>query len=259
MAYHPRNQPTSKNLKKLLWASAAFLLVFTAVFIISRSDQPLSKEEIAARWVDANVDALGEQVAGFLTGQNPKLKEIGGELLEERIHDVVKWEYSQPRVIPPDGRGLYEITATASVVFDVELPLGSAHIDAGVPFELRVDQSRKDVVNSKLSPLGARVNLHLPGLPALPNAVGGRMGRGVTDLAQKAIAPGTGEQITEKVEELIPAVVTPALKPKPAARTSSVLPHQLRKEPGLPAATWTMLIASRPHVRRKAATSTASG
>ncbi len=121
MAYHPRNQPTSKNRKKLLWASAAVLLA-AAVFIISRSDQPLSKEEIAARSVHATVDALGEQVAGFLTGQNPKLKEIGGELLEERIHDVVKWEYSQPRVIPPDGRGLYEITATASVVFDVARP-----------------------------------------------------------------------------------------------------------------------------------------
>ena len=218
MAHHPRNLPTSQNLKKFLWASAAtVLLVAATVFIFNRSDQPRSPEEIAARWVDANVDALGEQVAGFLTGQAPALREVGGEILEDRIHDVVKWEYSQPREIPPDGRGIYAITATASVVFDVDLPLGSGHIDAGVPFELRVDQSREDVIDSKLSPLGARVNLDLPGVPPLPNAIGGGMGRGVTDLAKKAMEPGAGEQFTAKIQELIPAVATPALKPKPAS------------------------------------------
>ena len=221
MSDHPRRTTKITSRKKLLLGIiGATALIVAFVLVITTTDQSLSPEELAARWVDDNVDALSEEIAGYLSGQNPVLREVGGELLEDRIHTVIEWQYSQPLEIQPKGNGLYEINATASAVFDLNLPMGPGHIDAAVPFVLRVNQPEQAVADSKLNPIEARVNIDLPGVPDVPTAIAGRAKTEAADLVTKVHKSGVVELAKNKVSDMIPGTSTPALKLKVASASS---------------------------------------
>ncbi len=99
----------------------------------------LTPEEVAQRWVNDNVDLGGELLAGWILGVGPVeppgaagwlAKEIGGELIEDKIHEVIKWDYSSARSVA-DG---WEVTATASISFP-----DYAGFEAGLPLILRIE------------------------------------------------------------------------------------------------------------------------
>ena len=106
-------------------------------------------EAVAQRWVESNVDALGEDIARFLVGENWLLEELGGEYIESRIHDVVRWDYAVTWPPPADDGRNYQATATAHTEFDVDVPLlGSGKISASLPFLLTVDWKERTVSKS---------------------------------------------------------------------------------------------------------------
>ncbi len=229
MSEHSRRTAKITDRKKLLMGAAVGTALLVAVaLIILPTDQSLSPEELAARWVDGNVDALGEEIAGYLSGQNPVLREVGGEILEDRIHAVIEWGYSQPRDIPPEGNGLYEVTATASVVFDFELPVGPGHIEAAIPFVLSVDQPEQVVSNSRLNLLGAQANIDLPELPEVPVLITGRAKSEAAGLVTKVNKSGVVDLAKDKVVGMTPDTSAPALKLK-VASASSLPPTPQRK------------------------------
>ena len=86
------------------------------VFVSSGCGSDATPEELARRWVAENVDEAGEAIAGWMSGENPVLRELGGEYIEDRIHDVISWEYSAAE---RRSDGLYDLTATARVRFDI--------------------------------------------------------------------------------------------------------------------------------------------
>ena len=91
MTNQPANTNRFRDRKKFLWGAAgAALFLVVVILVVTTSNRPLSPEEIAMRWVDDNVDAMGEEIAALLTDQNPVLREVGGELLEDSIHAVIE-------------------------------------------------------------------------------------------------------------------------------------------------------------------------
>ncbi|MYA62834.1 MAG: hypothetical protein F4X94_09710 [Dehalococcoidia bacterium] len=121
---------------------AAFIVAL-ASFLVSvlgvGCSEDLTPEEVAQRWVNGNVDLGGELLAEWILGAGPVepssaagwlVKEVGGELIEDKVHDVIKWNYSSARSV---GDG-WEVTATASVSFPEY-----AEFEAGLPLILRID------------------------------------------------------------------------------------------------------------------------
>lgn len=121
----------------------AAIIVALASFLISvlgvGCSEDITPEEVAQRWVNGNVDLGGELLAEWILGAGPVepssaagwlAKEVGGELIEDKVHDVIKWNYSSARSV---GDG-WEVTATASVSFPEY-----AGFEAGLPLILSID------------------------------------------------------------------------------------------------------------------------
>ena len=124
-----------------LIGGAVMIVVLAAILIymVGIGRPNLTPEEVARQWVNDNVDLAGELLAGWIIGVGPVeppgaagwlAKEIGGELIEDKIHEVIKWDYSSARDL---GDG-WEVTATASVSFPEY-----AGFEAGLPMVLRID------------------------------------------------------------------------------------------------------------------------
>ena len=101
--------------------------------------EDLTPEQVARNWVNDNVDLGGELLAEWILGAGPVepssaggwlAKEVGGELIEDKMHEVIKWDYSSARGV---GDG-WEVTATASVSFPEY-----AGFEAGLPLILSID------------------------------------------------------------------------------------------------------------------------
>ncbi len=111
----------------------------------------LSPDELAVEYINGNIDDIGEDIAGFMVGNNWALKELGGEYVEEQIHKVVKWDYTPARLVGDDR---YEVIATAIVIFDVDLPIdipltsGDVNVEVRFPFILDIDHSAQTVSSS---------------------------------------------------------------------------------------------------------------
>ncbi len=111
----------------------------------------LSPDELAVEYINGNIDDIGEDIAGFMVGNNWALKELGGEYVEEQIHKVVKWDYTPARLVGDDK---YEVIATAIVIFDVDLPIdipltsGDVNVEVRFPFILDIDHSAQTVSSS---------------------------------------------------------------------------------------------------------------
>ena len=115
------------------------ILAGVLFYIVGIGRSNLTPEEVAQFWVNDNVDLGGELLAEWILGAGPVepssaagwlAKEIGGELIEDKIHEVIKWDYSSARSV---GDG-WEVTATASLSFPEY-----AGFEAGLPLVLRID------------------------------------------------------------------------------------------------------------------------
>ena len=188
----PQSNRGNIRSRMLVWAvMGAAVLVVLVAWVLVRGERHLSPDELAHQWVESNVDTVGEEIAGFLTAQQPVLRELGGEYVEGRINDMVEWRYSVPREISPQGNGLYEVIATASVDFSVDPPgvdllLGSRGVRADMPFKLRVSEPDQAVTDWELDLLGAMLDLDLPDVPPVPERVGEEVKENLTDIVTKA-------------------------------------------------------------------------
>ncbi len=121
----------------------AVIIIALASFLVSvlgaGCSEELTPEQVARNWVNDNVDLGGELLAEWILGAGPVepssaagwlAKEVGGELIEDKVHDVIKWDYSSARSV---GDG-WEVTATASVSFPEY-----AGFEAGLPLILSID------------------------------------------------------------------------------------------------------------------------
>ena len=154
-------------------ALAVAVLLLVVVFVF-RGETEMTPEDLARQWVAGNVDAVGEDIAGWMSAENPVLRELGGEYIEDRIHDVIGWEYSAAK---HRSDGLYDLTATARVRFDI--PGGAGEVDVAVPWEMVIDMDAESV---SARPRWVGAYLKAPGIP-------GGLG-GVTQVATAIPAVG---------------------------------------------------------------------
>ena len=161
----------------------------------------MTPEELAERHVNDKIDAIGETIAGVLLLQAPILSELGGEFIEDRIHDVIKWHYAAARDL---GGGRYGVVATASVGFKVEIALTSVGVALSLPFDMTVDRDAQTV--TRMEPNIAAMSLDLDA-PALEGA-GEAVDKAVDAATEKASeiagqAAETVDEATEKASEMV--------------------------------------------------------
>ena len=118
---------------------------------------PPTPEQVAKDWVESNVDKTSEEVVSLIVGDNILLREIGGEIIESKVNDTVKWNYNAVSSM--------EVVATASVSFDLETSLVSGSVGANVPFVLMIDGDK--VTDWRVDVTGALVDTTLSNLQTL--------------------------------------------------------------------------------------------
>ena len=157
---------TGMGLKKWLLIGGAVVALIVVIGLLA--SRPKDPNEIAETFIKGNIDQAGEQIAGFVVGDNWLLKELGGEWVEDRIHDIIKWSYTEAR--PMGGDGLYLVVATARVSFTVDYAvLGRTYsVEASLPFNLEVDTD-SEIVKSEPNYAAGRVTHDIPAVPQLPS------------------------------------------------------------------------------------------
>lgn len=132
-----QKRPLSLPVSRTMVAVVLAAILLSAVG--AGCSEELTPEQVARNWVNDNVDLGGELMAEWILGAGPVepssaagwlAKEIGGELIEDKIHEVIKWDYSSARNVGDD----WEVTVTASVSFP-----DYAGFEAGLPIILRID------------------------------------------------------------------------------------------------------------------------
>ena len=129
--------------KLFIISAAVFGAAVIGVIVFFLLPEP-DPQEVARKWAADNVDATGEEIAGFILEslgqegpQGLALKELGGEWIEEGIEDHLVWHFSETVV---GGRHSYHtVVATAKVAFQVDQPPISGSINASLPFRLIID------------------------------------------------------------------------------------------------------------------------
>ena len=183
--------------KTALIAAAVIIAALAAVALFAPVSQlapwsNMTPEELAERHVNDKIDAIGETIAGVLLLQAPILSELGGELIEDRIHDSIKWRYAAARDL---GGGRYGVVATASIGFEVEIALASVGVAMSLPFDIIVNHDAQTV--TRMEPNIADMSLDLDA-PSLERA-GETVDKAVDAATKKASE--AAEQAAEAVDE----------------------------------------------------------
>ena len=147
---------------------------------------------VAEHYITDRIDKLSEDVVAFLAGNNWLLKELGGEYVEDRVNEVLRWEYQPGNHV---GGDKYELVAVAYVTFEVDLPSGTAGVEAGLPFVLDIDIGTQEVDKAMPDILEAYFKTDIPDLASIDVSVGEMVGfvkgvsdiKGVTDTASEAL------------------------------------------------------------------------
>ena len=193
-------------IKAALIAAAVIIAVLVAVALFTPASQlapwsNMTPEELAERHVNDKIDAIGETIAGVLLLQAPILSELGGEFIEDRIHDVIKWQYAAARDL---GGGRYGVVATASVGFEVEIALTSVGVALSLPFDMTVDHDAQTVTRMEPNISAMSLDLDAPALEDASEAVD----KAVDAATEKAseVADQAAEAVdaaTEKASEIV--------------------------------------------------------
>ena len=165
-----------KRAARWIWGAAAVcgILVLAAVvgLLAARISGP-APEEVARQWALDNVDWAGEQVAGLVVRalgvgglKAVVLRELGGEWVEDRVHEHLAWSFSEAS---PHGSGGHVVVATASVDFAVSSPAGDGQVAGSVPFRLVIDGG--EVVMHEVVLAGVSVDVDVAGGAVVEEAV----------------------------------------------------------------------------------------
>ena len=168
----------------------------------------MTPEELAERHVNDKIDAIGETISGVLLLQAPILSELGGEFIEDRIHDVIKWRYAAARDL---GGGRYSVVATASVGFEVEIALTSVGVAMSLPFDIMVDHDAQTVTRMEPNVAAMSLDLDAPTLEAAGEAVDKAVDA-ATEKASEVVeqAAEAVDEATEKASETMDAATEKA-------------------------------------------------
>ena len=193
-------------IKTALIAAAVIIAVLVAVALFTPASQlapwaNMTPEELAERYVNGKIDAIGETIAGVLLLQAPILSELGGEFIEDRIHDVIKWHYAAARDL---GGGRYSVVATASVGFEVEIALTSVGVALSLPFDMTVDHDAQTVTRMEPNIAAMSLDLDAPMLEDASEAVDKAVDA-ATEKASEAAeqAAEAVDEATEKASEMV--------------------------------------------------------
>ena len=176
-------------------AIIAVLALFTPVSQLAPWSN-LTPEELAERHVNDKIDAIGETIAGILLLQAPILSELGGEFVEDRIHDVVKWHYAPTQDL---GGGMHNVTATASIGFETSIALASVSVAFSLPFDMLIDHNAQLVTRMNPNIAAASLDLDAPMLEEATEAVD----KAVDAATEKAseVAEQAAETVDDAVEK----------------------------------------------------------
>ena len=158
------------NAGRWIWGAAGVfgLLVLAAVRISAPAP-----EDVASQWALDNADWAGERVAGLVVRalgagglKAVVLSELGGEWVEDRVHEHLAWSFSEAS---SQGSGVHVVVATASVDFAVSSPAGDGRVAGSVPFRLVIDVG--DVVMQEVVLAGVSVDADVSGGAAVEYSV----------------------------------------------------------------------------------------
>ena len=157
-------QPENSAARWIWGASAVCGLLVLSALAAVRIWAP-APEDVARQWALDNVDWAGERVAGLVVSalgagglKAVVLSELGGEWVEDRVHEHLAWSFSEPS---PQGSGVHVVVATASVDFAVSSPAGDGRVAGSVPFRLVIDVG--DVVMQEVVLAGVSVDADVAG------------------------------------------------------------------------------------------------
>ncbi len=152
--------------------------------------------DIARKYIADRIDAISEQIALFIVGGNWLLKELGAEYVEDRIHDVVDWDYQPSNAL---GGDKYEVVAVSYVDFSVDMPSGAATVEVGLPFVLIIDLNEQAVDQADPDLLGAYLKTDIPDVASIDVSVGEIVdfARGIDVVQEEAV-----EKAKEAVESI---------------------------------------------------------
>ena len=215
-----------KTLFIALGVAIAVILVIAAAVYLRQSATP---EEIAAAYVEDNIDEISEEIAGLMVFQAPILssvvEELGGEYLENLIYDVVQWDYTAEQSAADDA--IYEVTATSSVSLDLDIAgLVEGSVQASLPFTMIVDMDRQAVRRASPQLADASFDADLPGLGAL-SAVNDAL----SGVDEAASAASKATDALSKITDAVPALPGGATdkaagKPDQAAANETAAPAE---------------------------------
>ena len=132
----------------------SMVVILFVVAILTLACGRMTALELAEKWVNDNVDAIGETIASVVIRDNMILKELGGEYVEDKIHGLVKWTYSPAQSV--DG-GLQEVAATAYVPFEAGTGLASGCARVRLPYRFLIDEDNQAVLEAEPDILAANV------------------------------------------------------------------------------------------------------
>ena len=116
---------------------------FALLIVCGSGPDPAEKaKELAKAYVNDNIDSLSEEIAGLIIDQNRLAREIGGEIIEDKIHENVTWAYSPATLIRED---IYSLAASAAIEFEVGVPILKINVKAELPVNLTVDVDTEQV------------------------------------------------------------------------------------------------------------------
>lgn len=121
----------------------------------SGQDPAEKVQELAKTYVHDNIDALSEEIASLIVDQNRLAHEIGGEIIEDKIHENVNWTYSQATLV---RENTYEVIATADLDFELGVLITKVSVNVSLPIDLTVDVDTERV-GSDVDISGSRIDV----------------------------------------------------------------------------------------------------
>ena len=163
----------------------------------------LTPEEVAQIWVNDNIDLGGELLAEWILGAGPVepssaagwlAKEMGADLIEDLIHEVIKWDHSSAQRVS----GGWEVTATASISFP-----DYAGFEAGLPLVLRIEG--EEISEWRVDYMSAYARADLPDIGSMVGAVSSISGvLGAEDCLEAAKAAGVPNPVIKHLSKPAP-------------------------------------------------------
>lgn len=196
----------NSNNKNSSGAKTWFIIGVAAIALIAAAGmaaflllgEKMTPREIAEAYVNEEIGRVSEELAGWIGVQHVVLENVDGDWVQEKIHEHVRWTFSDGEWVIGDR---YNVEAVAAARFGIDTPLiGTAWIGVTLPYDVIVDQRQQAVLgmNPRYTDASWQSDPALPDIGML-DLLGVP---GVDDLAEKAIEMAADEAM-EEVEEAL--------------------------------------------------------